>query len=287
MLSPASANPTMRILKERVQRSEGTDRRDRIEVVGIGFSWQNAAMAQGLDQTLGYNPLRMGIVATALSAGDYIAGPDQRTFSPLFPSYRSTLADLLGLRFIASSVPIETIDKYLAPDDLQLVAATSQAFIYENAQALPRVMMVPKALPADFARLVKTGAWPAFNPRRTVLLDRSDVAWRSTVGLEAWPDGAASAVIRRYETTLVQVDVVAPRAGFLVLGDLWHPWWTATIDGKPVPILKANVMFRSVQVPAGQHVVRFEFHPISGALAQISDRIAVRRRRDEQPAGLK
>ena len=27
--------------------------------------------------------------------------PDQRTFSPLMPSYRSLLADMLGLRFIA------------------------------------------------------------------------------------------------------------------------------------------------------------------------------------------
>ena len=46
--------------------------------------------------------------------------PDQRKFSPLFPSYRSTLANLLGLRFIATGAPIETMDRKLKTGDLPL-----------------------------------------------------------------------------------------------------------------------------------------------------------------------
>jgi hypothetical protein len=40
-----------------------------------------------------------------------------------------------------------------------------------------------------------------------------------------------------------------------------------------VDIYGANVLFRAVLVPAGQHVVRFEFEPISGAFAEFADKI--------------
>ena len=84
-------------------------------------------MIHGFDHTLGYNPLRIADVSDATGARDYIAGPDQRTFSPLFPSYRSLLADMLGLRYIVSSVPIGQVDANLKPGDLRFLARTHEA----------------------------------------------------------------------------------------------------------------------------------------------------------------
>ena len=59
----------------------------------------------------------------------------------------------------------------------------------------------------------------------------------------------------------------------MVLNDVWHPWWFAEIDGKAAPIERANVLFRAVRVPPGQHEVRFEFRPIRGALTELVGRI--------------
>ena len=80
----------------------------------------------------------------------------------------------------------------------------------------------------------------------------------------------------RFENTVVDVDVIAPRAGFLVFNSVWHPWWRATVDGKDARIMKANVLFRAVQVPQGFHRVHFEFDAITGALAEATARLESR-----------
>jgi hypothetical protein len=78
----------------------------------------------------------------------------------------------------------------------------------------------------------------------------------------ARPVGAApSAEIVRYEERLVEVVASADTDALLVLLDANVPGWTATVTGAPAPILTANVAFRAVPIPAGRHVVRFEYEP--------------------------
>jgi hypothetical protein len=275
LLNPNCKNETIRFLKARLKQPPGSPRRDRVELVGLGFEWPNASMVHGFDNLLGYNPLRLDIVTRAIGAGDTVAGWDQRHFTPLFPSYRSTLADMLGLRYIASGVPIEQIDKKLKPGDLIPVARTKDAYIYENPRALPRLMFADSWKEADFGSLVETGQWPQFDPTRTVLLETPppDALHTPSIGEAqiakiAFHD-SEPILAARYQNTVVEVDVRAPRSGFVLLNAVWHPWWQATVDGQPADILKANVMFQAVQLSPGLHHVRFEFEPIAGALSQI------------------
>lgn len=272
VLKPNCTNATIRFLKERLRKQPGSPWRDRVELVGLGFDWQNAALVHGFEGTLGYNPFRLAELSQATGARDYIAGPDQKTFSPLFPSYSSPMADLLGIRFVAVGVPIERIDRKLRPGDLQFVARTPDAFIYENPDVLPRVLFVSDWNRVDFDQLGKTGNWPHFDPRQTVLLEKSPRLSQPLVSL-ANLSTVAGARVRRYENTKVVIDVDAARPGFVVLHDLWHPWWIAQIDGRDTDILRANVLFRAVQVPAGSHVVTFEFRPVTGAVTELSDKL--------------
>jgi hypothetical protein len=50
---------------------------------------------------------------------------------------------------------------------------------------------------------------------------------------------------------------------YLVVTDSDYPGWRATVDGKDVPIHRANYALRAVRVPQGAHVVRFEYRPLS------------------------
>ena len=268
VLDPASKNSTLALIKRKLGENRDPARRDRVELVGIGFEWPNIGMIHHFDHVLGYNPLRLKEFAEASGAGDTIAGPDQRTFTPLMPSYSSLFADLIGLRWIASSVPIEQVDKLYRPGDLRFVARTEDAYVYENTSALPRALFVRGWKLADFEAMTETGIWPDFNPRQEVLLEAAPEDQRT-----ATFSGPASVAIREYANTRVEIEVNSPDAGFLVLNDVWHNWWRASIDGEEVDILKANVLFRAVQIEAGKHTVVFEFKPIEGALVELRERL--------------
>jgi hypothetical protein len=269
-LRPGSGDETVALIKAKLAETASADRRDRVELIGIAYHWPDVALAQGFDHLFGHNPLRLHDFALATGVGDTVATPSQRTFAPLFPSYRSTMANLCGVRFIASGVPVEQIDTSLHPGDLKFVARTKDAYVYENPRALPRVMVVPDYQIADFDDLMRNG-WPDIDPRRTVLLgQRPPVAPRAADSKAV----AGSARIQRYANTAIDIEADAPDGGFLVLNDVWHPWWRAEVDGRPTDILKANVLFRAVQVGPGMHRVHFAFEPLQGAWEELKEKVA-------------
>jgi hypothetical protein len=267
VLRPDSANETVALLKRRLAATAAPDRRDRVELAGVDFHWPNIGMVHGFDHTLGYNPIRLKHYAEATGAGDQIALPDQKVFSPLYPSYRSMLADLLGLRLIVTRVPVEDMDRTLKPGDLTLIARTADGYVYENPHALPRVMFATRAEPADFDEILRTGRWPDFDPRRTVLLQGG-----AQSGGAAEADGSAH--LLHYGHTRVSVEAESTTGGWVVLADSWHPWWTAEVDGTPAPVERADVIFRAVRVPPGRHRVDFVFRPFRGALDELRQRWA-------------
>ena len=52
-------------------------------------------------------------------------------------------------------------------------------------------------------------------------------------------------------------------AAVLLVHDLYYPGWVAEVDGKQTPIVRADLLFRAVRVPAGTHRVTFNFTPFS------------------------
>ncbi len=52
----------------------------------------------------------------------------------------------------------------------------------------------------------------------------------------------------------------SPVGGRFGLTEQFFPGWTATVDGRPVPVERWRDLFQSVAVPAGEHAVVFEYH---------------------------
>ncbi len=127
--------------------------------------------------------------------------------------------------------------------------------IYEHQAVLPRAFVVPNAIGADDPAALRLLADQGFDPGRTVVLPMAPPLPSGAVGVAPAP----SATILEYEPELVRVRATGP--GYLVLTDAYYPGWQATVDGAAAEVLRADVMFRAVWVPEGEHLVEFRFAP--------------------------
>jgi hypothetical protein len=130
------------------------------------------------------------------------------------------------------------------------------AFIYRNANALPRARLVGRPIYVES----ETSAIAALDRFKPVLRERLVVEDPTQpLAVEAAVSGTATITRERPELVEVQTDSQGP--AYLVLADTFDPGWSATVDGRPVPIRPAYVAFRAVYVPAGRHTVGFRYQP--------------------------
>lgn len=64
-----------------------------------------------------------------------------------------------------------------------------------------------------------------------------------------------------YRNSSVTLQVAADAPAWVVLTDLYHPWWHAYVDGVEVKLWQANGLFRAVCVPGGKRELSFRFEP--------------------------
>jgi len=163
------------------------------------------------------------------------------------------LLSLYHVRFLITFLPFEeegfTLLGVYGPD----------AYLYENRNVMPRAFIVSDAVTAaDPSAALDLLAAPDFDPaRRVILVD----PWPPPPPPPAAPATAARAEIVAERPTHLTVETESDRSGFLVLSDLYYPGWEATVDGKPVPIYRADGCIRAVPLTAGTHRVEFRFAP--------------------------
>jgi hypothetical protein len=71
--------------------------------------------------------------------------------------------------------------------------------------------------------------------------------------------GTSRVVAERADRVEVEATLSAP--GYVVLLDSYAPGWRARVDGSDAPLLRANVAFRAVAVPAGTHRIEYVYRP--------------------------
>lgn len=102
---------------------------------------------------------------------------------------------------------------------------------------------------------VQAGLLAEWNPKQVVhLLGRGDCPQAPS----AQEGNVVQDVVDNSDNLTVQVTTTHP--AWLVLADAYYPGWSASVDGEATDIQQANLAFRAIQVPAGAHEVRFEYH---------------------------
>jgi hypothetical protein len=150
---------------------------------------------------------------------------------------------------------------------------SSDIKLYENETVLPRAFVVHDAYRVsdhewgteDAISIMKNAT---FDPSRTVILAVPPSA-DLPIHQPGEADDHSNAEITAYTDERIEVHVNTSAAGHLVLTDAYYPGWTATVNGEPTQLSRADVMFRAVAVPAGESAIVFEYHPAWWPIAQI------------------
>jgi hypothetical protein len=258
----------LQILKRELADRHARGDYPRVEVLGLGGPWQNASMVLELEDIIGYNPLRLADYERAVGPGENAEDPNLRTFPATFRGYKCQLASLLGLEYLVLDRPIEKLPRHFPRlTGAEVVYGTGKMWIYRLNTASPRVYVAHQVSPVDSEAVLDQEELPEFNRQTEVLIDEGNLPLLKARYTPAAP-GIAAAVksearIITYTRNSVVIDVQAGEAGILVLHDIFYPGWEALIDGERQPVLRANLLFRGVEVPAGRHRVEFHFRPIS------------------------
>ncbi|MCX7683224.1 MAG: YfhO family protein [Anaerolineae bacterium] len=164
--------------------------------------------------------------------------------SRVSPGYR-----LLGVKYIV-------VSKGQPPggDGIWPVFIEDEAVdIHLNTLALPRVWLVYRTEPvADFEAAFRRVQSADFRPEEVAVVENGP-------RLEGKGQGRIDVV--RYSPNEVILAVRTDAPALLVLSDVYYPGWQAWVDRTAVPIYRADVTFRGVLVPPGEHVVRMRFLP--------------------------
>jgi hypothetical protein len=123
-------------------------------------------------------------------------------------------------------------------------------------ESMPRCWLVNNAVVIeDKDERLRTIGFKKWDPRKTVLLERYPTeAPPVTTEKSA---GKARVVSRGPGRFVIEAENDAD--AYLVLSEAYYPGWTAEVDGQAVDVLPANHLIQTIRLPAGKHVVRFEY----------------------------
>ncbi|MEM6325918.1 MAG: hypothetical protein AAF791_02255 [Bacteroidota bacterium] len=197
--------------------------------------------------------------------------------------FNENAVDLLGARY--------TLLPGLLPGTTPLFQDPASGMVVgENPDALPRAFLVQDAVVVDdetaIARIrsdetdLRQVALLAEDLPAGVSLPGRRVAVADSVGTDA--AGVAADSVRlgteaedavgralapgvtlvRFAPEEVVWTVETDAPSLLIVNEIYYPaGWTATVDSREAPILRANILHRAVPVPAGRSIVEMRFEP--------------------------
>ena len=132
--------------------------------------------------------------------------------------------------------------------------------VYRNPHVLPRAFLVGRTEVVPDSAAVRRLLSADFDFRTVAALPAALPA-----GSAPQPDPLGQVGWSRRSANESVLAVFTDRPALLVVTDNWYQAWHAQLDGRAVPLLRADYTFRAVAIPPGRHRVRFYYR--SGLLS--------------------
>ena len=122
--------------------------------------------------------------------------------------------------------------------------------LLENERVLPRAFVPKRIVFGDDIEAMKR------------VRDFGEVSWVAALPASRVA-GQVGRVIVRARKLGYDLDATLQTDSFIIISEAAWRGWTATIDGKKTPVLRANHAFLAVRAPAGNHRIKLIFRPRS------------------------
>jgi hypothetical protein len=211
----------------------------RIYPVGPLFP-ENKFSIAGIESVGGYHAAKLGAYQALLSRSSNLANIG--------------VLRMLNVRYVVSPAPLDYPEfSPVMAGTLRTAMGDVPVAVYELSATMPRAWFAPSvtavATDGDAIDAVMSGrgapgeAWAAGLP------------WQGT---KRFASGTLLSMARASES--IAMKVRAAGDAFLVLSEVYYPQrWKLTVDGREARTVKVDGVIRGVELPAGEHDVRFSY----------------------------
>jgi hypothetical protein len=185
--------------------------------------------------------------------------------------------DLLATRYIVlpDTQSLAGWRRVLGP-----VLATSErpAVLYERDSAVSWVRMLPAAVKVPDAQAPAALADPRFPYRQVAVVPDTAAVTPEPIKPGQLPGATpVRASVAEWEPGRMRIAIAGQdsRPTYLVVSESWYPDWHASVDGKSVPVVRADHALLGVVVPPGAREVRLWFESASYARGRLVTTLAL------------
>ena len=153
--------------------------------------------------------------------------------------------------------------KYIvAPSELNIpylekIAGRQGLHIYRNPGALPWFYLAPQyEIIPDENQIFQKLTDPNTNPMQTAIIEENPGITPDTNASEP---GSVKRLEYNEHQGYLKLSTTAPGPRILVISQNHHPNWTATVNGEPKPLIRANYLWTAVALEPGEHIVELTY----------------------------
>lgn len=229
------ANPNRVLPEERVNADAVAFlKRDNTLFRVLALPDHNQMPLPGIDLVTGFNDF-------AIRRYDHILKSDAL--------YNPAILDLLNTKYIVA--PTELDAPYL-----QKIAGRQGLHIYRNPGALPWFYLAPQhEIIPDENQILQKLTDLNTHPTQTALLEENPGITPDTTS----ETGSVERLEYNEHLGYLKLSTTAPGPRILVISQNHHPNWTATVNGEPRPLIRANYLWTAVALEPGEHIVELTY----------------------------
>lgn len=196
----------------------------------------------------------------------YSGGKTLKHFRPI----PEQALDLLRVKYILVDKKAKDYIKYFKKGGYDTFHENKHTQVFENKEYMPIAFPVENLLDGEILPQGDMNDLYLYAySNDSVLLEQFKSADTEKIQFNSMSPNVWSSSILSYDNTSLKFKMNLSKKALVVITEVWHPNWSAFVDGKPVHIGLVNESFRGLVLEAGEHVVELEYAPRSLFIANI------------------